>query len=45
MLFGTIPAAYGVSWFVLFPVNIAILFGIVHIFGKRLPKTYIGKSV
>lgn len=45
LLFGTIPAAYGVSWFVLFPVNIAILFGIVHVFGKRLPKTYIGKSV
>ena len=35
ILFGTIPAAYGVSSLILFPLNIAILFAIVHFAGKK----------
>jgi Na+/H+ antiporter NhaC len=41
ILFGTIPAAYGVSALILFPLNIAILFGIVHFVGKKHPRVYI----
>lgn len=41
MLFGTIPAAYGVSSLILFPLNILILYFIVYFFGKRHPKVYI----
>ncbi|RKY54371.1 MAG: Na+/H+ antiporter NhaC family protein [Candidatus Neomarinimicrobiota bacterium] len=35
-LFGTLPAAYGVPFYVLFPVNIAILYFIVVIFGRKI---------
>ena len=35
-LFGTLPAAYGVPFYVLFPLNIAILYFIVVIFGKKI---------
>jgi len=41
ILFGTIPAAYGVSSMVLIPLNILILFLIVHFFGKKHPKVYL----
>ncbi len=41
MFFGTIPAAYGVSSLILFPLSIAILFGVVHFFGKKLPTVYV----
>ena len=41
MLLGTIPAAYGAPAYVLFPLNILVLFLIVHFAGKKLPKTYI----
>jgi Na+/H+ antiporter NhaC len=44
MLLGTIPAAYGVPAYILFPINILVLFIIVHFAGKRLPKTYIQNS-
>jgi Na+/H+ antiporter NhaC len=35
-LFGTLPAAYGVPFYILFPLNIAILYLIVVVFGKRV---------
>jgi len=41
MLIGTIPAAYGIPAYILFPLNILVLFLIVHFVGKKLPKTYI----
>jgi Na+/H+ antiporter NhaC len=41
ILFGTIPAAYGVSSLILIPLNIMILFLIVHFFGKKHPKVYL----
>jgi Na+/H+ antiporter NhaC len=44
MLLGTVPAAYGVPAYILFPINILVLFLIVHFAGKRLPKTYIQHS-
>jgi Na+/H+ antiporter NhaC len=44
MFLGTIPAAFGVPPYILFPVNILVLFLIVHFVGKRIPKTYIGNK-
>jgi len=44
MFLGTIPAAYGVPAYILFPVNILILFLIVHFAGKKLPKTYLNQN-
>ncbi len=35
-LFGTLPAAYGVPFYVLFPLNIAILYFIVVVFGRKI---------
>ncbi len=40
LLMGTIPAAFGVPSYILFPLNILILYLIVHFAGRRLPKTY-----
>nr|NQU94344.1 Na+/H+ antiporter NhaC family protein [Bacteroidota bacterium] len=37
LLFGTLPAAYGVPSMVLFPVNLTILFLIIRFVGKKLP--------
>jgi Na+/H+ antiporter NhaC len=37
--FGTIPAAYGVPSYILFPVDMVILYFIVVIFGKKTAKT------
>ncbi|MCD4789766.1 MAG: hypothetical protein K8R37_07165 [Bacteroidales bacterium] len=37
--FGTIPAAYGVPSYILFPVDLVILYFIVVIFGKKTAKT------
>ena len=45
IFFGTIPAAYGVSSLILFPINIAILFAIVHFAGKKHPTVFIDGSV
>jgi len=36
IIFGTLPAAYGISSFILFPGGIVILFIIVYFFGKRI---------
>ncbi len=41
IFFGTIPAAYGVSPLILFPLNILILFAIVHFAGKKHPKVFV----
>lgn len=41
IFFGTIPAAYGVSAWILFPLNVLILFAIVRMFGKKHPKVYL----
>ncbi len=35
LFFGTLPAAYGVSSWILFPANLIILYFIVKIFGKK----------
>ena len=35
-LFGTLPAAYGVPFYILFPVNILILYFIVVVFGRKV---------
>lgn len=45
IFFGTIPAAYGVSSLILFPLNIAILYAIVHFAGKKHPKVFIDDRV
>jgi Na+/H+ antiporter NhaC len=42
IVFGTIPAAYGVSSLILFPLNFLILYLIVRYIGKQLPVTYLG---
>lgn len=34
---GTLPAALGVPFWITFPASLAILYGIVHFFGKRVP--------
>lgn len=34
IVFGTLPAAWGVSTYILFPAGLIVLFLIVHIFGK-----------
>jgi len=36
VIIGTIPAAYGVSSFILFPVGILILYFIIVVFGKKI---------
>lgn len=36
ILFGTLPAAYGISSAILFPVGIVILFLFVKVFGKKI---------
>ncbi len=41
LFFGTIPAAYGVSSFILFPLNLLLLLIIVRVAGKKLPKVSI----
>ncbi|MGM0647313.1 MAG: Na+/H+ antiporter NhaC family protein [Bacteroidota bacterium] len=38
IVFGTLPAAYGISSFLLFPLGIGVLFIIVHIFGQSVWK-------
>lgn len=35
-LFGTLPAAYGVPFYLLFPLNILILYFVVVLFGKKV---------
>lgn len=45
IFFGTIPAAYGVSALILFPLNILILFAIVHFAGKKHPKVFVDGSM
>lgn len=35
-LFGTLPAAYGVPFYILFPINILILYFVVVFFGKKV---------
>jgi Na+/H+ antiporter NhaC len=42
IVFGTIPAAYGVSSLILFPLNFLILYLIVKYIGKPLPVTHLG---
>ena len=42
---GTIPAAYGVPAYVLFPINILILYLIVQFAGKKLPKVSIVRQL
>jgi hypothetical protein len=34
--FGTIPAAFGVSSFILFPVGIIIMYLVIKILGKKV---------
>lgn len=36
ILFGSIPAAMGVPSWILFPISIAILYGIIHFVGKKV---------
>ncbi len=42
MLLGTVPAAYGVPAYILFPISILTLYLIVHFAGRKLPKTVLG---
>lgn len=44
IVLGTIPAAFGVSVLILFPVNIAVLVLITQFFGKQVPKAFLVKS-
>ncbi|MFA8298692.1 MAG: Na+/H+ antiporter NhaC family protein [Hyphomicrobiales bacterium] len=37
VVFGTLPAAYGIPSYILFPLGIIILFLIVKVFGKKIP--------
>ena len=37
IVFGTIPAAFGVPAYVLFPAGIVLLFLVIRFFGKKLP--------
>ncbi|MGM0613381.1 MAG: Na+/H+ antiporter NhaC family protein [Bacteroidota bacterium] len=39
ILFGTLPAAYGIPSLILFPVGIGVLFLVVHIFGRNVWKS------
>jgi len=39
LILGIIPSAFGVPFYLLIPFNIAILYGIIRIFGKKLPIT------
>ncbi|MDA3909755.1 MAG: Na+/H+ antiporter NhaC family protein [Bacteroidales bacterium] len=39
LILGIIPSAFGVPFYLLIPLNIAILYGIIRIFGKKLPIT------
>ncbi|MFO8053589.1 MAG: Na+/H+ antiporter NhaC family protein [Bacteroidales bacterium] len=39
IVMGTIPSAYGISSFILFPLGIGALFLVVHLFGKKVWKT------
>jgi Na+/H+ antiporter NhaC len=44
LVIGTIPAAFGVSVLILFPVNIAVLALIIQLVGKPVPKAFLVKS-
>ncbi|NCA84272.1 MAG: Na+/H+ antiporter NhaC family protein [Clostridia bacterium] len=44
LLAGTIPAAFGVSALLLFPLNIAVLVLIIQLAGKPVPKAFLAKS-
>lgn len=44
LLAGTIPAAFGVSALLLFPLNIAVLALIIQLAGKPVPKAFLAKS-
>ncbi len=44
LLFGTIPAAYGVPPYILFPANMLLLLLVVRLAGKKLPTTYVTTS-
>ncbi|MCF8217892.1 MAG: Na+/H+ antiporter NhaC family protein [Bacteroidales bacterium] len=39
IVFGTLPAAYGISSLILFPVGIEVLFLVVHVFGRNVWKS------
>jgi Na+/H+ antiporter NhaC len=39
LILGIIPSAFGVPFYLLIPFNIALLYGIIRIFGKKLPIT------
>ncbi|MEA1873446.1 MAG: Na+/H+ antiporter NhaC family protein [Bacteroidota bacterium] len=39
LFLGAIPAAFGVPFYLIIPFSIAILYGIIRIFGKKLPIT------
>ena len=39
IVFGTLPAAYGISSLILFPVGIGVLFLVVHVFGRNVWKS------
>jgi Na+/H+ antiporter NhaC len=39
VLAGTIPGAYGIPFWVTFPVGIGLLYGIVQVFGKVVPES------
>lgn len=38
---GTLPAAYGVPPWILFPIGIALLFVIIRVFGKKINPTFV----
>lgn len=44
IVLGTIPAAFGVSSLILFPVSLAVLALIIQLVGKPVPKAFLVKS-
>jgi Na+/H+ antiporter NhaC len=44
LLLGTLPAAFGVSALLLFPINIVVLILIIQLVGKPVPKAFLVKS-
>ena len=44
LIFGVIPAAFGIPFYILLPLDIAILYLVIRIFGKKLPVTKLSED-
>jgi hypothetical protein len=44
LLLGVIPSAFGIPFYLLIPLDFAVLYLIIRLFGKKLPITKLKQS-